>query len=159
MRECIVPALILFLWLPAAAQTAPSGWKTVRDDKSTCQISVPPEWVPYSDAGGSAVFRDAGTAIAVVTSQPGQAFKPLPPAILKLMDLRKEKLFENSAQRIFYQDKTSRGADDTNAFSGAVPAKGGTCSCRVVVLPAVSEEIARKIVLTLMAVPEPAGSL
>ena len=60
------------------------------------------------------------------------------------MELRKEKLFENSAQRIFYQEKTSRNADDTNAFSAAVPSKVGTCSCRVVALPSVSEEIVRR---------------
>lgn len=156
MREYIVPTLILLSCLSATAQTSPSGWKTLRDPKSACQISIPPDWVPFSDSGGSAVFRDAGTAIAVVTSQPSQPFKPLPPSIVKLMELRKEKLFENSAQRIFYQEKTSRNADDTNAFSAAVPSKAGTCGCRVVALPSVSEDIARKIVLSLAPAPEEA---
>src|SRR6478672_1132711 len=102
MRECIVPTLVLLSCLPAAAQSAAPAWKTLRDAKGSCQISIPPDWVPFSDSGGSAVLRDASTAIAVVTRQPDQAFHPLPPSILKVMDLRKEKLFENSAQRIFY---------------------------------------------------------
>lgn len=156
MREYTVATLILLSCLPATAQTVPPGWKTLRDPKGACQISIPPDWVPFSDSGGSAVYRDAGTGIAVVTSQPGQAFKPLPASILKLMELRKEKLFENSAQRIFYQDKASRNTEDSNAFSAAVPAGSGTCSCRVVVLPVISEETARKIVLTLA--PSPGGA-
>jgi len=100
------------------------------------------------------VLRDATTAIAVVTSQPGQAFKALPESLQKLMDIRKEKMFENTAKRIFYQDKTSRSLEDANAFSASVPGKTGTCSCHVSFVPSVSEEIAKKIALSLGPVPE-----
>jgi hypothetical protein len=90
--------------------------------------------------------------IAVVTSQAGQEFKPFTPAFLKLMGVPKDKVFENSATRIFYQHKTSEGRDDKNAFSSSVPAKGGTCSCHVTVQPVVPEEIAKKIALSLAPV-------
>ena len=67
-------------------------------------------------SSGSAVFQDPTTGIAVVTSQPGQTFKPLTEAMQKLLRIAKEKLFENTAKRIFYQDKTARDATDSNAL-------------------------------------------
>jgi hypothetical protein len=154
MRECKLFALFLLFCLPASTQAAPEGWKPLKDAKGTCQISVPPEWVPFSESSGAAVFHDATTAIAVVTSQPGQAFKPMPDSLLKILEIRKEKLFENSAKRAFYQDRTSRNSEDPNAFSSSVPSKGGTCSCRVVFLPSITEEVARKIALSLAPAPE-----
>jgi len=149
MREYIVPALFLFLCQSAPAGTVPAGWKTVKDSKGLCQIAVPPEFVPLGDNTGAAVFQDATTAIAVVTSQAGQAYKPLPDSWQKLIDIPKDKMFENTVKRIFYQDKTSRGAEDQNEYSSSVPAKNGTCSCHIVFLPSVTEETARKIALSL----------
>jgi hypothetical protein len=153
MREYI-PALILLSAISASAQTVPSGWKLIRDVKGSCRIAVPPDWSPFSEAGGSAIFHDPSTGIAVVTSQPGQAYKPLSAAMLKVLGIPKDKVFENSAERLFYQDKTSAGADDENAFTASAPGSaGGTCSCRVVFLPSINTDIARKIVLSLGPAP------
>ena len=154
MREYIVPNLILLFCAPLWSQTAPAGWQVIKDAKAACQIAVPPEWVPFGEANGAAVFHDATTAIAVVTSQPGQEFKPLTAALLKASGIPKEKMFENSATRIFYQDKTSRNAEDNSSFSSSVPARHGTCSCHVVVLPGVTEDVAKKIALSLSFVPD-----
>jgi len=127
----------------------------IQDGKGACQITVPPDWDPFGESGGVAVFHDPTTAIAVVTSQPGQAFKPLAPVLLKTINLAKDKLFENSATRIFFQDKTAHNPDDTNAFSSSVPAKGGTCSCHVVAQPrGVAEDVAKKIAQSLAAVAD-----
>jgi hypothetical protein len=141
--------LFLSLLASALAQTTPAGWKIVKDPKGVCQIAVPPDWDPLSENTGAAVFQDATTAIAVVTSQAGQAFKPLPETWQKLLGIRKGKLFENTAKRIFYQDKISKHSEDPNAYSASVPGKAGTCSCHVVVLPRVLEETAKKIALSL----------
>jgi len=100
------------------------------------------------------MLHDSSTAIAVVTSQQGQEFKALTPALVKAVGIPKEKLFENTAVRIFYQDRTSRNAEDTSAFSSSVPAKGSTCSCHVVVMPSVPEDVAKKIALSLSPVPQ-----
>jgi hypothetical protein len=154
MREYIVPTLFLLLFPRAPAQTVPAGWKVVKDSRGACQIAVPPEWVPLGDNTGAAVFQDATTAIAVVTSQPGQTFKPLTESLQKVLAIRKEKLFENSARRIFYQDKISKNSEDPNAYSASVPGKNGTCSCRVAFVPGVPEETARKIALSLSPAPE-----
>jgi hypothetical protein len=154
MRENILLALFLSLCSSVSAQTVPAGWTVVRDSKGVCQLGVPPEWEPFSDGTGAAVWHDPTTAIAVVTSQPGQFFKPFTDAQLKILGIPKEKVFENTAKRLFYQDKTSRNAEDSNAYSAMVPGKGGTCSGHVVIAPSIAEEIARKILLSLGPVPE-----
>ena len=146
--ECVLATLLLSLLTSALAETTP-GWKTVRDSKGVCQIAVPPDWQLLSENTGAATFQDATTAIAVVTSQPGQAFKPLSVSLQKVLGIRKDKLFENTADRIFYQDKISRRSDELNAYSVSVPGKTGTCSAHVVVLPSVPEETAKKIALSL----------
>ena len=150
----MISAVVLLCAIPAQSQTAPAGWKTIKDGKSACQIAVPPEWDPLGEDNGAAIFHDPGTAIAVVTSQPGQEFKPLPPGLLKAMGIPKEKMFENSAKRIFYQDKTSANPNDPNGFSSSIPARDGTCSCHVTALRDIPEDTAKKIVLSLAPVPD-----
>jgi hypothetical protein len=143
------------LWLPAMPeQTAPKDWRAVKDAKGACQISVPGDWTQFEENSSSAVLQDASNAIAVVTSQPGQTFKPLTESMQRLMRIPKDKLFENSARRIFYQDRIARDARDTNAFSAMVPGKNGTCSARIVFAAGVSAETAKKIALTLAQAPE-----
>jgi len=126
----------------------------VKDSKDMCQIAVPPEWVLLEEGSGAAVFQGSTTAIAVVTSQPAQIFKPLPEALQKVLEIRKEKLFENSVKRLFYQDKTSTRSSDPNAYSASVPGKAGTCSCHVTFLPSISADMAKKIALSLGPVPQ-----
>jgi hypothetical protein len=149
MREHIGPALFLLCLHPGAAQTVPDGWTSLKEAKNLCQIAVPPEWQALSENQGAAFFHDATTALVVVTSQPGQPFKPLTDAMLKMLAIPKEKVFENSAKRIFYQDRTSRSPSDPNAYTASVPGKDGTCSCHITFLPNVANDTAKKIVLTL----------
>ena len=148
------PIVLWVLLTSASAQTLPEGWKAVRDAKVACQITVPPDWVPFNEGSGAAVFHDATTAIAVVTSQPGPAFKPLSESQLKMLGITRDKIFENSAKRLFYQDRTAATPDDSNAFSAMVPGKDGTCSCHVVFARDIKEETAKKITLSVGPVAE-----
>ncbi|HVP47183.1 MAG TPA: hypothetical protein VMT32_11390 [Bryobacteraceae bacterium] len=150
----MLATLLLWLLAGATAQTPPADWKIVKDSKGLCQIAVPPDWEPLSESSGAAVFREATTAIAVATSQPGQAFKPLSDQLQKLLEIRKDRLFENTLRRVFYQDKISRHPEEPNGYSASVPSKGGTCSCHVTVLPDIPGETAKKIALSLQAVEE-----
>ena len=154
MREFAIPTVILLCILPAAAQTVPANWQIIKDSGNACQLAVPPEWTHLGSAG-AAVFQDPGTALAVVTSQPAQAFKPLTEVMQKMLDIHK--MFENSAKRIFYQDKASVAAQDQNGYSAAVPAKNGTCSCRVTFIPSVAEDTVRKVVMSLGPAAETAA--
>jgi hypothetical protein len=133
----------------AATGGIPQGWKTIKDAKGLCQVAVPAEWTAGAENSGSAVFQDATVAIAVVTSQPGQTYRPLSDNMIKMLNIPKEKLFENSAVRLFYKDKTGRDANEPSAVSVMAPGKGGTCSSRVVFLSSVPEETARKIALSV----------
>src|ERR1017187_7622414 len=157
MREYMVPALILFCLPPLGAQVMPAGWQLVKDSKNACQLAVPADWSPYGESRSAAVLHDMSTALAVVTSQPGQTFAPLTEFFQKVLNIRKEKLFENTPKRIFYQDKTSAQADDPNSYTFSVPGKAGTCSGHLTFLPSVPEEVARKIALSLGPAPESHG--
>ncbi len=121
----------------------------MKDPKGVCQIAVPPEWTPWAENTGAAVLQETTTGLAVVTYQPGQAFQALTESMQRMLGIPKEKLFENTAKRAFYQDKTSEGKEDPNGYSGSAPGKDGTCSCRVVFLPSIPAETAKKIVLSL----------
>ena len=138
-------ALAVAAFFLADAPSVPSGWKVLKDSKGACQIAIPADW---DEQAGFAVLKDSTTAIAVVTSQPGQTLKPLSETALKTLRVPKDKIFENSARRVYYQDKIAANPSDTNAFSIMVPGKAGTCSARVVFLPEVTGETARKIVLS-----------
>jgi hypothetical protein len=146
--------VLLPLSLAAAEQNPPSAVKAVKDVKGACRILVPEAWTAASENAGSAMLQDPSNAIAVVTSQPGQFFKPLSESLQKVLGIPKAKMFENSTRRIFYQDKAARNAEDTSAFSVMVAGNGGTCSARVVFVSKVPEETAKKIVLSVGPVPE-----
>ncbi len=143
MRGIVVAALV---FLAAAAEL-----KVAKDKRGDCQISVPGDWAPLEGSAGVAVLRDPTTALAAVTSQPGQEFQPLSEKLQKIMGVPKERMFENSAKRVFYQDKVSQSAEDQNGFSVSVPGKGGTCSCRVAAVPEVKMETVKAIALSLAA--------
>jgi len=152
------PFLLCALVVSACGQTAPPGWKIVHDGKMLCQIAVPPDWSPFTEGSGAAVFHDATTAIAVVTSQPGQAFKPLTESQLRNLGVPRDKIYENSAKRLFYQDRVAESPDESNAFSAMVPGKDGTCSSHVVFSRDISEDTARKIALSIGPAPEQKSS-
>lgn len=149
MRKCLVPALFFLVAAAAPAASIPAGWKAIKDSKGLCRIAVPADWTPGPENTGSAVFQDATVAIAVVTSQPGQTYRPLSDAIVRLMNIPRDKMFENSATRLFYQDRTGRDASEPSSLSVMTPGKGGTCSSRVVFLSSVPEETVKKIALSV----------
>jgi len=72
----------------------------------------------------------------------------------KLLHISRETLFENTAGRIFYRDRTSAHPEDPSSYSVSVPGKSGTCSAHVTFLPSVPEDVVRKIALSLGPVPE-----
>jgi len=153
----MVSALILFCLPCLSAQGVPTAGQIVKDTRNACQVTVPPDWSLYGESHSAAVLHDTSTALAVVTSQPGQTFTPLTEFFQKVLNIPKEKLFENTPKRIFYQDRTSSGPDDPNSYTFSVPGKGGTCSGHLTFLPSIPADVARKIALSLAPVPETHG--
>ena len=150
----MLAAMVLSLLAGLSAETAPAQWKIVKDSRGLCQIAVPGDWDEISESTGAAVLHDTLTAIAVVTSQPGQAFKPLSEQLQRLLGIRKAALFENTPRRIFYQDKFSKQSGEPNVYDSSVPGKSGTCCCHVLVMPSIAEETAKKIALSLKPVEQ-----
>lgn len=157
MREYTLPALVLFC-LPLPAQV-PTGWQIVKDSKNACRIAVPPDWTIFGESHSAAMFREPATAMAVVTSQPGQAFAPLKESLLKILDISKEKLFENSSKRIFYEGKTPASKNDPKGYQVSVPGKDCVCNAHVTFVSEVPDDVARNIALSLAPVEKEAGKL
>ena len=153
MREYTIAVLIL-LNAPLAAQVVPSGWQIVKDSKNACQLAVPPDWSMYGESRSAAILHDTSTALVVVTSQPGQAFAPLTERLKSVLNISKDKLFENTASRIFYEDKASAHPADPNWYTFSVPGKNGTCSGHLTFLPSLPDDLARQIVFSLGPVVE-----
>jgi hypothetical protein len=138
------------LSLPSlTAQVVPAGWQIVKDSKNACQIAVPADWSPYGENIGAAVFQEVSTAIATVTSQPGQKFAPLTDSMQRLLEIPKDQMFENTAKLTFYREKISKNKEDANAYSFSAPGKAGMCSGHLTALPGISEDVARKIAFSL----------
>lgn len=153
MREYILAALILFS-SSLSAQIVPGGWQIVKDSKSACQIAVPPDWSVYGESHSAAVLHDPSTALVVVTSQPGQTFAPLTERLKSVLNLSKDKLFENSVSRIFYEDKSSAHAADPKCYTFSIPGRNGTCSGHLTFLPSLPDDLARQIVFSLAPAAE-----
>jgi hypothetical protein len=153
MREYTIAVLIL-LNTPLAAQVVPSGWQIVKDSRNACQLAVPPDWSMYGESRSAAVLHDTSTALVVITSQPGQAFAPLTERLKSILNIIKEKLFENTASRIFYEDNSSAHPADPKWYTFSVPGKNGTCSGHLTFLPSLQDDLARQIVFSLGPVVE-----
>ena len=153
MRKIIVTTLLFLGPALAAGDTVPKNWKIIQDSKAVCQIAVPDNWT-VGEAAGSAYLQDPTVAIAVVTSQPAQAFKPISDSMLNLLNVPKENVFENSAKRVFYRDRPNPSNPDSHSLNVMVPGKTGTCSARVVYPSTIPEETAKKIALSLSPPPE-----
>ena len=101
MRGCPGSALVLLACFSVSAEALPADWKLVKDSKDLCQLAVPSDWVSLPDTIGAAILHDPATAIAVVTSQPEQTFQPLTEVLRKLIRIPQDRMFENSAKRLF----------------------------------------------------------
>jgi len=98
----MVPAL--FFPCGGRPRSVPAGWKAIKDSKGCARLRFRRSGLRGRRTPGRRLpGRIRGHP--VVTSQPGQTYRPLSDAMLKLMNIPKEKLFENSATRLFYKDR------------------------------------------------------
>jgi hypothetical protein len=139
-------ALILLVLIASTVLNAQSGWKTVKDETGSCQISVPPTWTPLSQPG----FVNSPQHIATVVTS-GMNFKPFDALTLKMLGI--DKLFENSATRIFYVTKPG-GNPLHVGYHVEVPGKAhSSCIAEIALPPNTLEDDAKKIALSLSRTP------
>ncbi len=129
------------------AQSAEPAWKTVKDPSGACQISIPPNWSVKDLNSGTALFKDAKTAVAVVTSVTGRPFAQLSESVRK--QIGPDKVYENTEGRVFYADQIAKTSNSMTGINVRVPLEGGICSSRVMFIPAVPEDVAKKIALSV----------
>src|SRR5260370_2527873 len=98
MRKQVVVSLLFLFIQPTWAQTVPAGWKVVRDSKRACQIAVPPEWTPWADNSGAAVFLGSTTALSVGNRQLGQTFKTLRERPRNTVSISTGSMFDDNGQ-------------------------------------------------------------
>ena len=131
-----------------ATQTAPAQTKALKDGKSVCQVLVPADWQPDSDIPG--IARDPKNLISV-TVMWEQDYKVAPMTEMAIQMSSVEKMFENTAQRIFYQGKAvTFGPVPKTPWTVYTPApQKGACHCAISMQPGADEQAAKKVALTL----------
>ncbi len=129
------------------AQAVPPGWKTIKDSRGKCQISVPADFSLVHAAAGFANAKDRSIEV-IVTSREGGTLKPISAEGMKTAGV--DKILENTAQRRFYAMKSiSRPAA---SWYEIVPYAGGTCTAHISVREGASQDLFRAIAATLSAV-------
>ena len=140
--------LPLFTMLLASSTLfAQSGWKTVKDKTDACKISVPPNWTLLSTAGMANSPQNTSTIVIRGNTH----FSHFSDMTLKMLNI--DKVFENSASRIFYVTKPGSGNPSLVTYHVEVPGKGNSCIAEIYLRPNTLEDDARKIALSLSPVP------
>ena len=139
--------LILALIVPAqTALNAQAGWKTMQDKTGSCQISVPPTWTLLSLPGH--VNSPQGTTTMLISGN--RPFRPFSDETIKVLNV--DKVFENSATRIFYVGKPSGNPAYVN-YHVEAPGKVNSCIAQITLQPHSLEDDAKKIALSLSKTP------
>jgi hypothetical protein len=129
------------------AQPAPAGWKVMKSEKGTCQISVPNNWTFDTDLGNALDPRKLYTAMilhGVAAKMDAEAYR--------LVAYHPIKIFENSSKRVILEDKVSSFGrmPPSRKMVGQVPqSTKGVCQAMVIFKAGGSEELAKQIVQTV----------
>jgi hypothetical protein len=135
------------LAVPVLAQSIPSGWIVLKDQKKVCQIALPGDFKP--DVNFVGLGKGPGDTVeAQVLSSPG-AVKPLNEGIAKVMNI--DKIVENTDKRVLYATKPGKGIDGRimTGWTVKVPRDSGSCQASITVVPGGQEDLVRKIAATL----------
>ena len=146
-----VLTMVLLAVSLAGGQGAPSG-QVYKNDTGTCQVTVPADWKVTEFRA----FDPADTLSAMVLHERDAKVEVLDPAMLKGI-YGADKVFENSAQRLFVQSPTQAFGPIPASikWESLVPAATkGACQVIIVFKNGGSEEVARAIVMSLRPAKE-----
>jgi hypothetical protein len=139
-------ALLLVLLFVSTDLSAQSGWKTVKDKTGSCQISVPPSWTLLSVAG----YVNSPQRTTTMLISGNTRFSPFSAGTLKMLNV--DRVFENSATRIFYVGQPG-GNPPLVSYHVEAPGKVNDCIAQITLPPNTLEEDAKKIALSLSKTP------
>lgn len=144
--EAMKFTLLFALLLVTTDLNAQSGWKTVKDKTGSCQISVPPNWTLLSVAG----YVNSPQRTTTMLISGNTRFSPFSAGTLKVLNV--DKVFENSATRIFYVGKPG-GNPPLVSYHVEAPGKVNACIAQITLPLNTLEEDAKKIALSLSKTP------
>ena len=132
----------------AMAQQVPSGWKAVKSEKGTCQVSVPADWT----VDDFRMAKDPKKVFSLMILHAQDA--KMDPPEYRLVAYSPIKVFENTSKRVVLEDKTSRPGpgwpDPGRKFVGFAPhATKGICQAILNVKAGGPEELAKQVVSTV----------
>jgi hypothetical protein len=139
-------ALIVLVLIASTVLNAQSGWRTVKDETGSCQISVPPNWTLLAQPG--LVNSPQGTTTMLISGN--TRFSPFSAGTFKVLNV--DKVFENSTTRIFYVGKPG-GNPPRVSYHVEAPGKVNACIVEIGLPPNTLEEDAKKIALSLSKTP------
>ena len=143
MKFSLLCGLFVLVCSGAFAQSVPAGWKTVKESDGKCEVSVPPEWTvaPGNPGYASAKKQLDGSVVVTIGYD---TLQPMPESVQKAFKV--DKMFENTAKRVFYSDHL----DKITNYNVSVPGKAGfTCTSQVTFSEATKEDIAKAIALSV----------
>jgi hypothetical protein len=138
---------IALLALPIFADSIPAGWIVIKEKTNTCQVAVPADF--KADQYMSSLAKGPGDAMEVQIFSSTTPVKPLGETVAKAMGI--DKFFDNTVQRVFYAEKSTTGKDGKKltGYKSRVPRTGGSCWTNIVLTPAGSEDLMKKIAATV----------
>ena len=139
-------ALLLVLLFVSTDLSAQSGWRTVKDKTGSCQISVPLTWTLLAQPG--LVNSPQGTTTILISGM--SRFSPFSAGTLKMLNV--DRVFENSATRIYYVNKPGGNPPLVN-YHVEAPGKVHSCIAQITLPPNSLEDDAKKIALSLSRTP------
>jgi hypothetical protein len=132
--------------LASTALKSQSGWKTVKDKTGSCQISVPPDWIPLSNPG----FVNSPQGRTSIVTSGHRQYRPFGAETLKMMNI--DKVLETSATRALWVSKAV-GNSSYVGYHVETLGKSNSCIAEISLPANTPEDDAKKIAFSLSKTP------
>ena len=143
-------AAVLAAMSVAGAQAPAGGGQVYKSEKGTCQVTVPADW-KIDDFSA----KDPKKTLTVTVFHEQDAKVEKADEMFLKGVYQAEKVFENSAQRIFVESKTQAFGPEPagRKWEALVPAvPKGACQTIIIFKNGASEDVARAIAMSLTPV-------
>lgn len=118
-RHLAIPALLcgatMMLVATAAPQSAPAGWKIVKDKKQLCQMAVPADWTPDKFMA-SQLHSPDGKTNALLGAKPAEATYGQIVQMAKSM-FKPTQTFADTAQRTWFEETKDANKKKTSWYA------------------------------------------
>lgn len=139
------------LLVAAGPLAAADAGKVYKSEKGTCEVTLPADWAIDDFAA-----TDPGKTLTVMVFHEWDAkVEKLDDSVMKMAH-HPSRVFENSGQRLFVESEVPAFGPEppSRKWESLVPARPqGACQVILILKSGASEDVARKIALSLVPVP------